>query len=232
MVSEPSQPVTEAVPWVIWQLYSRVPRCSMRTIQETVYLLQAAGMPFGFSYEPHLFGPYSRLLQRTIQTQWMEGMLELESKGDRTLVTVSEWAVKEVEAMELPPDLYRAWESFGNDLLTRLTAEPLFRRLAALSTAHYAIVHLRHQGPLRELAAFIQRWTGLARRASDLQRALQELVSLRCLTSDDLTAMVGHPEGKDGALACKHARPDRERDGEAKSACPAARARASGIGLP
>lgn len=58
-----------------------------KAVQKLVYFVQEAGVPLGFRYGIHLFGPYSPALSEFIDGQISDGTLQCERDGMSTLIT-------------------------------------------------------------------------------------------------------------------------------------------------
>jgi uncharacterized protein YwgA len=98
-------------------------------IQKTIYLLQQKGLPTGFNYTMHHYGPYSTDLSVDIQ------MLEDYSLIHEEVISRDAWtnysiytAIKEVKLDEMEP--YQQWIDLMND------ADSVALELAATYTAY------------------------------------------------------------------------------------------------
>lgn len=112
---------------------SRVRRPGKKALQKLIYFVQEAGVPLGFRYGMHLFGPYSETLSAFVDGQTLDGTLRYDREGMSTLVIPGPGCEMAIEEDRQTLDQYR-------DILEKVLSDfsgksPL--DLEIMSTIHF-----------------------------------------------------------------------------------------------
>lgn len=124
---------------------AKVKRPGKKAFQKIVYFMQEAGVPLGFRYSIHLFGPYSEALDTYVETQVFEGTLAFEQDGLSTLVKPGPSCDTAIEEDKEEVSKYR---STIDAVIQKLGRKTPFT-LEVLSTTHFVAVHM--PGPDEEV---------------------------------------------------------------------------------